>query len=66
LKIDKVQVLNELELMTKRLQITLPDSVADDLKLWASDQRRPVANLVAYLLEKAIDDAKQRGDFPTP
>jgi len=52
--------------MTKRLQITLPDSVADDLKLLASSQRRPVANLVAYLLEKAIDSLKERDEFPTP
>lgn len=48
----------------RRIQVTLPDTVAEDLEKWATSQRRPLANLAAYLLEKAIDEAKERGTFP--
>ncbi|XWK91794.1 MAG: hypothetical protein U7127_31440 (plasmid) [Phormidium sp.] len=48
----------------KRIQVTLPDAVAEDLEKWAISQRRPVANLAAYLLERSIDEAKERGIFP--
>lgn len=52
--------------MSKRVFLTLPDSVFDDLELWAADQGRPVANLAAFLVEMKIREAKMMGEFPTP
>ncbi len=45
--------------MSKRTTITLPDSIFDDLELWADSEGRPTANLAAFLVELAV---KQR--FP--
>lgn len=45
--------------MSKRTTITLPDSVFDDLEIWADSEGRPTANLAAFLVELAV---KQR--FP--
>jgi hypothetical protein len=45
--------------MSKRIQVTLPDRVADDLQKWADYDGRPTANLAAYLIERAITEAKK-------
>ncbi len=50
--------------MTKRVYLTLADKVYDALERWADDQGRPVANLAAYLVEKAIEQAKAEGKIP--
>ncbi|NJN12806.1 MAG: hypothetical protein HC836_50175 [Richelia sp. RM2_1_2] len=47
--------------MSKRVHVTLPDKVFDTLQRWADDQGRPVANLVAYLVEKAVEEADTQG-----
>ncbi len=49
--------------MSKRINITLPDSVLDDLELWAEFQGRPTANLAAFLIEMSIKEAKDKGIF---
>ena len=50
--------------MSKRIQVTLPDRLAEDLEKWAQNDGRPVANLAAFLLEQAVKQAKQSGDYP--
>ncbi|NEQ20168.1 MAG: hypothetical protein F6K28_13165 [Microcoleus sp. SIO2G3] len=51
--------------MSKRVNLTLPDVVYDELEAWAEFQGRPTANLAAYLVESAIREAKERGEFKT-
>ncbi|MDJ0719353.1 MAG: hypothetical protein QNJ54_34885 [Prochloraceae cyanobacterium] len=50
--------------MSKRVYLTLADKVYDALERWANDQGRPVANLAAYLVEKAIEQAEAEGKIP--
>lgn len=52
------------ECVSKRINVTLPDSVLNDLEWWAEEQGRPTANLAAYLIEVSIKEAKERGEFP--
>lgn len=47
--------------MSKRIQVTLPDRLADDLQRWADYDGRPLSNLAAYLLERAVGEAKKEG-----
>jgi hypothetical protein len=51
--------------MSKRVNLTLPDIVYDNLEAWAEYQGRPVANLAAYLVESSIREAKEKGEFKT-
>ena len=53
------------ESVSKRIYVTLPDTVHEDLEGWASYQGRPTANLAAYLIELGIREAKQRDEFKT-
>ena len=50
-----------MELMSKRVQVTVPDRLAEELEKWADYDGRPVSNLCAYLLERAVNDAKREG-----
>jgi hypothetical protein len=50
--------------MSKRIQVTLPDRLAEDLEQWADHDGRAIANLAAFLLEQAVKAAKQDGSFP--
>ncbi|MGK7952971.1 MAG: hypothetical protein AB4368_30325 [Xenococcaceae cyanobacterium] len=50
--------------MSKRVYLTLADRVYDALERWADDQGRPVANLAAYLVEKAIEQAEAENKIP--
>lgn len=54
-----------LDAVSKRVHVTLPDKVFDALERWADDQGRPVANLVAYLVEKALEEAETQGRIPS-
>lgn len=47
--------------MSKRIQVTLPDRLAKDLERWADYEGRPTANLAAYLIERAVSEAKEAG-----
>ncbi|WP_397199034.1 ribbon-helix-helix domain-containing protein [Nodosilinea sp. LEGE 07298] len=51
--------------MSKRIQVTLPDRLAEELDQWANADGRAVANLCAFLLERAVRQAKQSGDYPS-
>ncbi|RMH41290.1 MAG: hypothetical protein D6694_09220 [Gammaproteobacteria bacterium] len=44
--------------MSERIMLTLPASIAADLKKWARQEGRPTANLAAFLIEQAV-----RGKF---
>lgn len=51
-------------LVSKRVNLTLPDSVYQDLEIWAASQGRPPSSLGAFLVELSIMNAKKSGDFP--
>ena len=53
------------QIVSKRIFVTLPDTVHDDVEAWADYQGRPTANLAAYLIELGIREAKARGEFRT-
>ncbi|ACK66978.1 conserved hypothetical protein [Rippkaea orientalis PCC 8801] len=50
--------------MSKRVYLTLPDKVYEALERWADEQGRPVANLAAYLVERAVEKAESEGKIP--
>jgi hypothetical protein len=50
--------------VSKRINVTLPDAVHDELEWWAESQGRPTANLANFLIESAIRQAKERGEIP--
>ncbi len=50
--------------VSKRVNLTLPDSVYQDLEVWAESQGRPPSSLGAFLVELSIMNAKKSGDFP--
>jgi hypothetical protein len=47
--------------MSKRIQVTLPERVAEELQRWADFDGRPLSNLAAYLLERAINESQREG-----
>jgi hypothetical protein len=40
--------------MSKRINLTVPDSVFRDLEQWAEAEGRPLANLAAHLLIEKV------------
>lgn len=52
------------QIMSKRVGVTLPDTIYDRLEAWAKAEGRPLANLCSFLLEKAIRDAERAGGLP--
>ena len=50
--------------VSKRVNLTLPDSVYQDLETWAESQGRPPSSLGAFLVELSIMNAKKSGEFP--
>ena len=53
------------EFVSKRINITLPDSVVEELEGWADAQGRSLANLAAFLLELSVKQAKEKGEIPS-
>jgi CopG-like RHH_1 or ribbon-helix-helix domain, RHH_5 len=51
--------------VSKRLNLSLPEHLYNDLKTWADHQGRSMANLANFLLERTISSAKESGEFPT-
>ena len=49
------------ESVSKRINVTLPDSVVEELEQWADNQGRSLANLAAFLLESSLKEAKAKG-----
>ena len=62
---NQAQTIQAQENVSKRVNLTLPDVIYDELEAWAEFQGRPTANLAAYLVESAIREAKERGEFKT-
>jgi hypothetical protein len=58
--------INTEKLVSKRVFVTLPDLAYDKLERWADSQGRPVANLAAFLLETALNEAEEEGKIPPP
>ncbi len=50
--------------MSKRINVTLPDAVYEELEWWAEAQGRPTANLANFLIESALRQARKRGEIP--
>lgn len=49
----------------KRITVTLPTPIAEDLEQWAEWESRPPANLAAYLIESSVR-AKFPEKYPPP
>jgi hypothetical protein len=49
----------------KRITVTLPTPIAEDLEKWAEWESRPPANLAAYLIESSVR-AKFPDKYPPP
>ncbi len=62
---SETQMSQQQEQVSKRVNLTLPDVVYDELEAWAEWQGRPTANLAAYLVEAAIREAKEKGEYKT-
>lgn len=58
-----MQQISKLEDVSKRVFITIPDAVFADLEDWADQQGRPTANLAAFLVETAVRQAKDKGEY---
>lgn len=50
--------------VSKRIHITLPDSIYEALERWADKQGRPTANLGSFLIEIAVLEAQKTGEIP--
>jgi len=50
--------------VSKRVFVTLPDTVFTDLERWADLEGRATANLAAFLIEVAVKEAKGQGKIP--
>ena len=49
--------------MTKRVSLTLPDYLHEDLSIIAKNQGRTLANLANFLIEQAVMEMRQKGEF---
>ncbi|MGH2416421.1 MAG: ribbon-helix-helix domain-containing protein [Microcystaceae cyanobacterium] len=50
--------------MTKRISVTLPDDIYQELGQWALRQRRSLATLAAFLIESAVLQNRSSIDLP--
>ncbi len=48
-----------LEPMAKRITVTLPNEIAEELEQWAKGEGRPTANLAAFLIQTAVEDRRK-------
>ncbi|NEQ29836.1 MAG: hypothetical protein F6K04_02345 [Leptolyngbya sp. SIO4C5] len=49
--------------MPKRVYVTLPDTVADDLQRWADKRGQPLATAAAIALELYVEKLKDSGEI---
>jgi len=54
------------EAVSRRVFLTLPDQIADDLERWAEAEGTKAASLAGFLVGKAVRDAKLEGRIPVP
>jgi hypothetical protein len=50
--------------MSKRITVTLPDTVYRELTAWAEARGQAVAPLAAIAIELAVRDARNNGEIP--
>ena len=50
----------------KRVNVSLPDPIFEDLKNWAESRGQAAGTVAAIALELAIREAKDRGEVPQP
>ena len=50
--------------MPKRVHLTLPDPIHDELVRWANARGQAIATVGAIALEIAIKQAKEAGEIP--
>ena len=51
------------EPVAKRVYVTLPDTVADDLQIWAERRDQPLATVAAIAIELYLERLKASGDL---
>ena len=51
------------DVVAKRVYVTLPDTVADDLQLWAGKRDQPLATVAAIAIELYLERLKESGDL---
>jgi hypothetical protein len=49
--------------VAKRVYVTLPDTVADDLQIWAERRDQPLATVAAIAIELYLERLKTSGDL---
>lgn len=54
------------EPVSKRVFLTLPDGVADDLERWAEAEGNKAASLAGFIVEQSVRQAKEQGKIPPP
>ena len=52
--------------VSKRVFVTLPDTVFEELERWADSEGRATANLAAFLIELSVRQANEQGKIPPP
>ena len=50
--------------VSRRVFLTLPDGVAEDLDRWAEAEGNKAASLAGFIVEKAIREAREQGKIP--
>ena len=51
--------------MSKRVNISIPKAIYDDLEAWADSESRTIANLAAFIVETEVRNAKKQGQIQT-
>ena len=51
-------------LMTKRVTVTLADTVADKLQRWSDARGQAIATVAGVAIELALNEAENRGEIP--
>jgi hypothetical protein len=56
--------MERLLIVSRRVFLTLPDGVAEDLDSWALSENNKAATLAGFIVEKAVREAKEQGKIP--
>jgi hypothetical protein len=52
------------ETVSRRVFLTLPDGVAEDLDRWAAGENNKAATLAGFIVEQAVRQAREQGKIP--
>jgi hypothetical protein len=52
------------QVVSRRVFLTLPDGVAEDLDRWAASENNKAATLAGFIVEQAVRQAKEQGKIP--